>query len=98
MKTTRKNWGREQLTVVETKKKTQLGLFMFPPSPITQQSNEAGYIFFILWSIFFFFTKETIEKLLCSVIHSRLGMGPTFLRVTYRSSRLHSKGSTTVLS
>ena len=29
-------------------KKKQLGLFMFPPSPITQQNNKVGYIFFIL--------------------------------------------------
>lgn len=54
--------------------------------------------FFLFSGPFFFFTTETIEKLLCSVIHSRLGMGPTFLRVTYRSIRLHSKDSTTVLS
>ena len=39
---------------------------MFPPSPITQQSNEAGYIFFILWSIVFFYHRNNWETVMFS--------------------------------
>ena len=50
---------------------------MFPPSPLTQQSNKAGYVFFIFLSKLFL-TKETIEKLLCSVFIPGWGWGQHF--------------------
>ena len=77
VKTTRKNWGREQLTGVETKKKAAGTIYV--SSDHRSRSKTIKLVTYFLFSNqSIFFTKETIEKLLCSVIHSRLGMGQHF--------------------
>lgn len=90
VKTTRKNWGQEQLTVVETKKRKKNTGTIYVSSITAHAAKQQSWLRLLYFLVKAFSHQRNNWETVVFSIYSWLGMGPTFILVTYRSSRMQS--------